>query len=118
MEPEPRWRVVASIAASSMALVVGSWSWWQAAPDLWELATSTFTGTIRPMGLTGCLCLGVFGSYFGGALISLAGPLSRRPAAGWAAAVGGVAVLLPLLNFVLFVVIVVVRDIELLGPAR
>jgi hypothetical protein len=113
MGPERRWRIVVSITSSSMACVIGLWSWWQAAPDLWKLATVTFTGPIRPMGLTGYLCLGVFGSLLGWPLIGLAGTLSRRPGAGWAAAAGGIAVLLPLLNLVLFHVIIFVRGIEL-----
>jgi hypothetical protein len=112
MDPERRWRIVVSITASSVACVIGLWSWWQAAPDLWKLATLTFTGPIRPMGLTGYLWLGVFGFFLGWLLIGLVGALSRRPAAGWAAAAGGIAVLLPLLNFVLFFVIIFVRDIE------
>jgi hypothetical protein len=41
------------------------------------------------------------------------GTLSKRPAAVVAAALAMIAVLLPLLNFVLCIIIIVVRGIEL-----
>lgn len=113
MRPEHPWRVVASLAASSMAGVVGLLCWWQAVPGLWQLATFTPTGSIRPMGLVGYLVLGVFGSLIDALLSALAGLLSARPAALAAAVLGVLTAVLPLLNFVLFWVIVFVRGIEL-----
>ena len=113
MNPERRWRAVASLAASSVACVVGMLCWWQAVPGLWRLATFTPTGPVRPMGLAGYLVLGVVGSFVGWLLVGLVGTLSKRPAAGLAAALGMLAAVLPLLNFVLFWVIVFVRGIEL-----
>ena len=113
MRPEHPWRIVASIAASSIACVVGLMCWWQAAPGLWELATFTPTGPIRPMGLAGYLVVGVFGSFIGWLLVGLVGTLSKRPAAAVAAVLAMIAVLLPLLNFVLCIIIIVVRGIEL-----
>jgi hypothetical protein len=113
MRPEHPWRVVASLAASSVACVVGALCWWQTAPGLWELATFTPTGPIRPMGLVGYLVLGVFAFFIGWPLAGLACVLSERPAALKAGLLGMLAALLPALNFVLFWVIVFVRGIQL-----
>jgi hypothetical protein len=104
---------MASIAASSVACGICCWCWWLSAPGLWHLATFTPTGPIRPMGLTGYLCLGVPCSMLGMLLVGAAGALSRRPAAEWGMVAGAVAALLPLLNFVLLFVIVFGRGIEL-----
>jgi hypothetical protein len=114
MRPERPWRVVASLAASSLAGVVGLLCWWQAVPGLWELATFTPTGPIPPMGLAGYLMLGVLGGLFIAQPLSLlACMLSERRAALKAAVLGMLAGALPMLNFVLFLVIVFVRGIEL-----
>ena len=51
MCPERPWRVVASLAASGTACVVGVMCWWLTAPGLWELATFTPTRPIRPMAM-------------------------------------------------------------------
>ena len=113
MEPERRWRMVVSLTVSTVAGVVGLLCWWQTVPGLWELATVTFRGPIRPMGLVGYLMIGVIVSFVAWPIVALVGMLSRRPAAQLTAAIAMIAILLPLLNFMLFWVIILVRGIEL-----
>ena len=113
MEPERRWRIVVSLTGSTLAGVVGFVCWWRTVPGLWELATFTPTGPIRPMGLVGYLMLGVIVSFFLWPLVTLIALLSQRSVSGAAAALGLIALLLPVVNFVLFWVIILVRGIEL-----
>ena len=65
------------------------------------------------MGLVGYLMLGVIVFVFLWPLVTLAALLSNRPISGAAAALGLIALLLPVVNFVLFWVIILVRGIEL-----
>lgn len=113
MHPEPPWRVVASLATSIVACVIGLRCWWPAVPGLWTLATFTPKGPIRPMGLTSDVMVGVFGGFLAGILSGFALVLCIRPAAACGAILGMLAALLSMLNFVLFLVIVIVRSIEL-----
>ena len=66
------------------------------------------------MGLAAGLLVGAFGGYFISTPRSLlANKLSGRPAAQTGSVLGMLAAVLPLLNFVLFFVIILVRGIEL-----
>lgn len=86
---ERPWRIAASLAASGAACPSVLKVWVPAALGLWELATFTPGGPIRPMGLVGHLVGGLFvGIFMGMPLSLLAFQLSRRPAAQAVAAVG------------------------------
>jgi hypothetical protein len=111
---ERPWRIALSLLASSTACAIGILCWWQTAPGLWELATFAPSGPIRPIALFGYLLLTAAGGFFVGTPLSaLASNLSEHSAAQAAAVAGMIAAGLPSLNFLLFWVIIILRDIEL-----
>lgn len=114
LPPEPTWRAVVSIMFGSVACAAGLLMWWQTVPGLWELATFTPSGPIRPMGYCAALFLLMLGGTITGFVLGKpAESLSKRRAARIVASIGVISCLLPAVNFLLFFVIVFVRRIQL-----
>lgn len=112
--PEQPWRFRLAVAASALTCVVGVAFWWQTAPALWELATFTQRGPIRPLGLVIMLFLTTVGALLVGSLcVWPAEKLSKRRTARKLAKVCAFSLFLPAMNFVLFFTIILVRRIEL-----
>lgn len=114
LPPEPAWRVAGSVCLGGLACAVGLWLWWQTAPGLWTLATFTPRGPIRPMGFVAGLVLFMICGPMAGVLLAMpAAEMSRRREARIVAALGMMACALPVLNVLVFFVILLVRGIEL-----
>ena len=116
LPPEPAWKLVASLCLGSLACASGLALWWRMAPGLWVLATFTPAGPIRPMGAVAGLFIFTIGGLISWVLFAMpAISMSTRRAAQIVGTLGGLACLLPLLNLVLFFVIIFARGIVLAG---
>lgn len=110
---ESWWRLPLALLAGAIALMISGFFAFEPWPALYELATFTPRGPIRPMGMTFFFFLGIMSVLITGPLTLASVSLSDRLPVALVCALTGLCILITALNIVASFAIIAVRGIPL-----